>query len=279
MQDDRPDAESTFRLLERARAGDEAATNQLFARHVRPLQRWASGRLPKWARDVTDTDDLVQETLLQTFKRIGAVRAPRRRRAASVSASGGPESDPRGAAPEGAAARSDRPERRSKPTATCRRSSRRSASEAIERYETALARLRPGGAGRDHRPHRAGLHLRGAGRGARQADGRCRSQGRAAGPGATRRGDEAWQRMTNGSNSSLAAVLDGSAIDWNAAESTRTPARLRPRPASESRRRRCRRSPHAGSRGDTSGFSSASAVARSATSTARGIRGSIARSR
>jgi DNA-directed RNA polymerase specialized sigma subunit, sigma24 homolog len=64
------DVESTHRLLERARAGDEEATNQLFARHVRPLQRWASGRLPKWARDVTDTDDLVQETLLQTFKRI-----------------------------------------------------------------------------------------------------------------------------------------------------------------------------------------------------------------
>jgi len=64
------DVESTHRLLERARAGDEEATNQLFARHVRPLQRWASGRLPKWARDMTDTDDLVQETLLQTFKRI-----------------------------------------------------------------------------------------------------------------------------------------------------------------------------------------------------------------
>ncbi len=71
MRDDRPAAESTFHLLERARAGDEEAANRLFARHVRPLQRWASGRLPKWARDVADTDDLVQETLLQTFKRIG----------------------------------------------------------------------------------------------------------------------------------------------------------------------------------------------------------------
>jgi RNA polymerase sigma factor (sigma-70 family) len=71
MRDDRPAAESTFHLLERARAGDQEATNRLFARHVRPLQRWASGRLPKWARDVADTDDLVQETLLQTFKRIG----------------------------------------------------------------------------------------------------------------------------------------------------------------------------------------------------------------
>jgi DNA-directed RNA polymerase specialized sigma24 family protein len=29
------------------------------------------GQTPEWARDVTDTDDFVQETLLQTFKRIG----------------------------------------------------------------------------------------------------------------------------------------------------------------------------------------------------------------
>ncbi len=66
-----PDAESTTELIERARAGDADAVNRLFARFVRPLQRWASGRLPQWARDVSDTDDLVQDTLLQTFKRIG----------------------------------------------------------------------------------------------------------------------------------------------------------------------------------------------------------------
>ena len=65
------DVESTALLLECARAGDQEAVDRLFARHVRPLQRWASGRLPRWARDVSDTDDLVQETLLQTFKRIG----------------------------------------------------------------------------------------------------------------------------------------------------------------------------------------------------------------
>ena len=64
------EAESTFHLIERARAGDQQALERLFARHVKPLQRWASGRLPKWARDLADTDDLVQDTLLQTFKRI-----------------------------------------------------------------------------------------------------------------------------------------------------------------------------------------------------------------
>jgi RNA polymerase sigma-70 factor (ECF subfamily) len=35
------------------------------------MQRWATGRLPQWARDVADTDDLVQDALLQTFKKIG----------------------------------------------------------------------------------------------------------------------------------------------------------------------------------------------------------------
>lgn len=71
MSNGRPEAESTIHLIDRARAGDQEAVERLFARHVRPLQRWASGRLPRWARDVSDTDDLVQETLLQTFKRIG----------------------------------------------------------------------------------------------------------------------------------------------------------------------------------------------------------------
>jgi RNA polymerase sigma-70 factor (ECF subfamily) len=65
------DVESTFSLIERARAGDSEALDLLFARHRKPLQRWASGRLPMWARDIADTEDLVQETLFQTFKRIG----------------------------------------------------------------------------------------------------------------------------------------------------------------------------------------------------------------
>jgi RNA polymerase sigma-70 factor (ECF subfamily) len=63
--------ESTFHLISRARAGDREALELLFARHVGPLQRWASGRLPKWARQLSDTDDLVQDALAQTFKRIG----------------------------------------------------------------------------------------------------------------------------------------------------------------------------------------------------------------
>jgi RNA polymerase sigma-70 factor (ECF subfamily) len=67
---DPADPESTSRLIERAQAGDPDAMDRLLARHLAPLRRWTRGRLPRWARDVADTDDLVQDTLLQTFKRI-----------------------------------------------------------------------------------------------------------------------------------------------------------------------------------------------------------------
>lgn len=57
-------------LLARARRGDREAYESLFAREVTLLQRWASGRLPRWARDAADTSDLVQETVLNTLKRL-----------------------------------------------------------------------------------------------------------------------------------------------------------------------------------------------------------------
>ena len=62
--------ESTVELLARARAGDESALNEVFARAIPLLKRWASGRLPRWARDMIDTDDLVQETVINTLKHI-----------------------------------------------------------------------------------------------------------------------------------------------------------------------------------------------------------------
>ena len=68
-------AESTAGLLARARAGDGSAADTLFARYLPRLRRWASGRLPRWARDVADTTDLVQDALLQTFKRLQTFEA------------------------------------------------------------------------------------------------------------------------------------------------------------------------------------------------------------
>jgi RNA polymerase sigma-70 factor (ECF subfamily) len=62
--------DSSLTLLERAQAGDQAALESLIARYLPRMQRWASGRLPRWARDMSDTQDIVQDTLFQTFRRI-----------------------------------------------------------------------------------------------------------------------------------------------------------------------------------------------------------------
>jgi RNA polymerase sigma factor (sigma-70 family) len=63
---------TTADLLQRARLGDADAVNELFARYLPSLRRWARGRLPQWTRDLRDTDDIVQETLVQTLKNIEA---------------------------------------------------------------------------------------------------------------------------------------------------------------------------------------------------------------
>jgi len=62
--------ESSHRLLDRARGGDTRALSALFRRQGVALRKWARGRLPRWARAFTDTADLVQEALFQTFRRI-----------------------------------------------------------------------------------------------------------------------------------------------------------------------------------------------------------------
>ncbi len=66
------DLESTVALVQLAKAGDTGALNRLFARCLPPLRRWASGRLPRWSRDLMDTDDLVQETVIRAVKRVDA---------------------------------------------------------------------------------------------------------------------------------------------------------------------------------------------------------------
>lgn len=63
-------AEHTGVLLGRIRAGDARAREALFARYLPILRRWAHQRLPRRARDLSDTDDLVQVTLVRAFRRI-----------------------------------------------------------------------------------------------------------------------------------------------------------------------------------------------------------------
>lgn len=65
-----PTAETTYGLFRRARAGDERALEQLCERFLPRMRCWARGRLPRAARSLEDTDDLVQEVLLQTLHRL-----------------------------------------------------------------------------------------------------------------------------------------------------------------------------------------------------------------
>ena len=62
--------ETSLSLLARAKGGDAVAMEALMGRYLPRLQRWASGRLPRHNRGLLDTDDLVQEALLSTFRRL-----------------------------------------------------------------------------------------------------------------------------------------------------------------------------------------------------------------
>lgn len=139
----RSDAESSFALVQRAHNGDLDAQNELCARYLPRLQRWAHGRLPAWARGgALDTHDLVQDTFIQVLRRIGEfeprhegafhgylrqallnrvrdeIRRAHRRRPAEPLDTARPTSDP---SPLEEAI----------------------GQQALERYEAALARLRP----------------------------------------------------------------------------------------------------------------------------------------
>jgi RNA polymerase sigma factor (sigma-70 family) len=136
------DPDSSINLLSRIRDGDAEALNRLIARHLPPLQRWARGRLPRGIRDLEDTADLVQETVIQAIKHLnhfeyrreGALQAYlrhavynrirmefRRKQSRPARTELDPEHEDISASPlEQAVGR-----------------------EAVERYERALARLKP----------------------------------------------------------------------------------------------------------------------------------------
>jgi RNA polymerase sigma-70 factor, ECF subfamily len=72
---DRQESEGlvTNELLRLAKAGDPVAIERIMSRYLPRLQRWASGRLPSYARSLLDTSDLVQETLLRTLQGLDRV--------------------------------------------------------------------------------------------------------------------------------------------------------------------------------------------------------------
>ena len=64
------DLGSTSELLERVRAGQRGADDLLVRRYLPALKRWARGKLPRPARDLVDTDDLVQVTFLRALDKV-----------------------------------------------------------------------------------------------------------------------------------------------------------------------------------------------------------------
>lgn len=62
--------ETTSDLLTLARGGDQAARNRLFARYIPILSRWAHQHLPRGARDLSETGDLVQLTLMRALRHV-----------------------------------------------------------------------------------------------------------------------------------------------------------------------------------------------------------------
>jgi RNA polymerase sigma-70 factor (ECF subfamily) len=122
------------------RAGDEDARGRLVVRYLGLLRRWAHGRLPPRARNLADTEDLVQTTLIRALdgvnrfepRREGAFLAYLRKillneiRGAVRRASRGPDQEPLDA---------ELPDARPSPLEAA------IGAEGVGRYETALARL------------------------------------------------------------------------------------------------------------------------------------------
>jgi RNA polymerase sigma-70 factor, ECF subfamily len=67
-------ADSTIHVLERARNGDVSAARVLMERALPSVKRWARGRLPGYARGSADTEDVVQDAFLRTFKNLKRFR-------------------------------------------------------------------------------------------------------------------------------------------------------------------------------------------------------------
>ena len=134
--------DSTLELVRQAKSGDQDALDRLFSRCLPSLRRWASGRLPRWTRDLLDTDDLVQETVIRTVKRIdafeprheGALQAYLRQ---AVMNRIRDEIRRSGRAPASTELDENQPDRGASPLDEA------IGAEAVERYEAALARLRP----------------------------------------------------------------------------------------------------------------------------------------
>ena len=137
-----PVTDTTVELLSRARAGDASALDALMSRSLPPLRRWARGRLPAGARGVLDTQDLVQDTVLNALQRLdrfesrheGALQAYLRQAVLNRIRD---EARKLARRPAPAALDEDHPSGAASPLDIA------VGREGVERYEAALQRLRP----------------------------------------------------------------------------------------------------------------------------------------
>jgi len=65
-----PVEESTTILVAKARGGDRSAALLLLERALPTLRGWTRGRIPPYSRGQADTEDVVQDAVVQTLKRI-----------------------------------------------------------------------------------------------------------------------------------------------------------------------------------------------------------------
>jgi RNA polymerase sigma-70 factor, ECF subfamily len=138
---DEEDAHSSFALLLRARDGDQEACNELCARYLPRLRRWAHGRLPGWARQHLDTEDIVQDTLMQSVRQLSGF-APQHERAFCAYVSQALRNRLRDAVRRAMTRPAGQPLSPEEPTSDPSPLEQAVGGQMLGRYDTALQRLR-----------------------------------------------------------------------------------------------------------------------------------------
>src|SRR5215208_4657444 len=136
------DLTSTIELLDRYKRGDNEAVNLLVERSLPPLKRWARGRLPDWARSLAETQDLVQDAVIRAIPHLkhfearhpGALQAYLRQAVANHI-----RDEIRRAGKQVI----DTDQLRAQPDPTPSPLEQAVGKQGVERYEAALATLRP----------------------------------------------------------------------------------------------------------------------------------------
>jgi RNA polymerase sigma-70 factor (ECF subfamily) len=135
------DVLSSLELVARAKGGDRESLEELCARYLPRLRRWAHGRLPGAARGALATDDVVQDALVKTLAHLAGFE-PRHEAALQAYLREAVRNRIRdalrraGRRPEPSALDSQQPDAAPSPL------ERTIGRESLERYEAALARLR-----------------------------------------------------------------------------------------------------------------------------------------